>query len=168
MFLPYAVLELVANRSFCFLRPWQPSYHSCGPMPSPPGTWLMFSQLACPAQGMARFDIVTTWCLSSFQSEFVRVTVACSKQHLWPERVWGLGREKEHLYFCACQEFLEHLRSLLIARVCLSCLPCPSISKILSCKILCAGEGTKGMKVLLAICQSNPLSLPAWCLQTDG
>lgn len=38
----------------------------------------------------------------------------------------------------------------------------------LSCKILCAGEGTNGTKVLLAICQSNPLSFPTWCLQTDG
>lgn len=32
MFLPRVVLELVANRSFCFLRSWRPSYRSCGPM----------------------------------------------------------------------------------------------------------------------------------------
>lgn len=56
---------------------------------------------------------------------------ACSKQHLYLERIWGLWREKEHLYFSGCQELLEHLCSVLIACVYLSCLLCPSLSKVL-------------------------------------
>lgn len=97
-------------------------------------TWNRVHVLAVclPWTRCAHFDIVTTWHPLIFTKWILTATVLCSKQHLSPESIWVLGREKEHLHCSGCQEKnLETLCSFPIAHVCLSCLLCLSISKVL-------------------------------------
>lgn len=112
----------------------------------------------------AHFDIVTSWCFLSFQSEFVTSTCLLQAASFTWEYLGVRKGEGAPLL-----EPRKPGNSLLTSHCsCLFILPALPLHQLSAVKRLCAGEGTNGTKVLLAICQNNSLPFPTWCAQMDG